>query len=91
MGTFNSGLLDTKSTEEVPNAEMDMGPYLLTQPNPTANGPNPTQPMIFRTGVTQPNQPIFRTVLHKAIVNSLVPKVSDSQSSMVFLKLSINP
>jgi len=35
--------------------EMDMGPYLLTQPNPTANGPNPTQPMIFWTGVTQPN------------------------------------
>jgi len=28
-------------------SEMDMGPYLLTQPNPTANGSNPTQPIIF--------------------------------------------
>jgi len=39
-------------------SEMDMGPYLLTQPNPTANGSNPTQP-------------IFRTVLRKDTVNSL--------------------
>ena len=38
-------------------AEIDMGPYLLTQPNPTANGhkPNPTHDFLNWRDPTQPN------------------------------------
>ena len=51
--------------------EMDMGPYLLTQPNSKWTKPNPTQPMIFLHW-RDPTQPTFRnTVLRKDTINSL--------------------
>ena len=44
--------MDEWMNEWMNKSEMDMDPYFW--PSPTANGSNPTQPMIFFTGVTQP-------------------------------------